>query len=393
MIQDPMMVTGVLLACLFVAFWLGKRPGWGKHVPVLVLCYFIPMALSNTGVLPVESPVYGFIKKWFLPASLVLMTLSIDIPAILRLGPKVLILFFTATFGVVVGGPLAYALLYKLLPMSLHHDLWKGFAALTGSWIGGGANFVAVGQSFKAPSEIMAVIVVADVAVANLWMTLLLYFASREAEVDRAAGVDRRALEELRKKMERFQKENTRPASLSDLLAILLVGMGATAICTWVGQRLPDVGTLINGFTWVVLLVSTVGILLSFTPARRLESAGASTVGSVFLYLLVSTIGASGDFRKILETPMVFLVVLVWMVFQASAVLLVRKWIKAPIFYAAVGSMANIGGAASGPVMASAFHPSLAPVGVLLAILGYALGTYLGILNGAVFSWIHGVLS
>jgi uncharacterized membrane protein len=142
--------------------------------------------------------------------------------------------------------------------------------------------------------------------------------------------------------------------------------------------------SLTSGFFWIVVVATTLGLILSFTPAKKLEGVGASKIGSVLLYFLVATIGMHMDVLAIRDNPMLFLVGIVWMLVHVSILLGVAKIIRAPFFFVAVGSQANVGGAASAPIVASAFHPSLAPVGVLLAVLGYALGTY-----GA---WLCGIL-
>jgi uncharacterized membrane protein len=346
-----------------------------------VFCYFVPALLSNAGIIPVESELYLFIRRVLLPASLVLLVLSTDIPAVLSLGRDAVVLFLAGTTSIAVGGPLAFLALGWMFSPDALDQAWRGLSALCGSWIGGGANFVAVGESVGATSATMSLMVVVDVAIANVWMATLLFFAGRERSMDRAMGADRTRIDDVRTRVEHYQQEVARPTSLADLLLILAIGLGATGVITWIATYLPDIGTIINGFTWVVCLVTAVGVALSFTRLRKLEGAGASAVGSVFLYLLVATIGASAQFSHVADNLPLLAVGALWMLFHAGAMLAVRRVLKAPVFFLAVGSMANVGGAASAPVVAAAFHPALATVGVLLAVLGYVLGTYVGIVD------------
>ena len=382
LISTPLGVLGVLLAVLAALFALG-RTGPGSRlfsvVPLLVFCYFVPALLSNTGVIPLESDLYTFIRRVLLPASLLLLVLATDIPAVIRLGRDAVVLFLTGTASVLLGGPLAFLALGWMFPQPALDQAWRGLAALCGSWIGGGANFVAVGDSVQASPATMSLMVVVDVAVANVWMAILLWFAGREARMDARVGADRSRIDEVRARVETYQAEVARPANVPDLLLILALGLGSTAVVTWIAGFLPDVGTIINGFTWVVCLITAVGVALSFTPLRRLEGAGASTVGSVFLYLLVATIGASAQFSHVLDNLPLLAVGALWMLIHALTMLAVRRLLRAPIFFLAVGSQANVGGAASAPIVAAAFHPALATVGVLLAVLGYVLGTYGGL--------------
>jgi uncharacterized membrane protein len=391
MVQTPLSILTVLLLVLAGLFLYQRTPAGKKIfsvVPLLVFCYFVPALLSNLGIIPAESELYVFIRGVLLPASLVLLVLSTDIPAVLSLGRDAVLLFLAGTASIAIGGPLAFLALGWLFSDDALDQAWRGLAALCGSWIGGGANFVAVGESTGATAATMSLMVVVDVGIANLWMSVLLWFAGREHAMDDRMGADRKRIDEVRTRVEQYQAEVARPANLADMLLILAIGLGATGIVTWVARYLPDIGTIINGFTWIVCLVTAVGVALSFTRLRRLEGAGASTVGSVFLYLLVATIGASAQFSHVADNLPLLAVGALWMLFHAAAMLLVRRLLRAPVFFLAVGSQANVGGAASAPVVAAAFHPALATVGVLLAVLGYVLGTYVGILDAFVLRQI-----
>jgi uncharacterized membrane protein len=391
MIQEPVAVLAVLLGVLAALFSLASHPAGARFfrfVPLLVFAYFVPTALSNLGIIPLESPIYDIIKRWFLPVSLLLLTMSIDIPAILRLGRNMLILFLTGTATVVIGGPLAFFALGWMIPDGMRNEAWKGLAALSGSWIGGGANFVAIGESVGATDSTMAMMVVVDVAVANVWMAVLLLLAGHDKKMDAAIGADRRSLEQLQQKIEDFRKQVARVPTLRDFLVILTLAFGATVIATRLGTWLatkvdayaPAVSDILSEFAWTVIVVTGIGIAVSYTPLRKYEGVGASRIGSVFLYLLVASIGAKAEFAKVLDVPVLLGIGIIWIVIHAVILLIVWYLLKAPVFYMAVGSQANIGGAASAPIVASAFHPALAPVGALMGVAGYVLGTYAGLL-------------
>jgi uncharacterized membrane protein len=394
LITDPLGVLSTLLIVLGTLFWAHEQ-AWGKRifraVPLLVFAYFVPALLSNTGVLPLESDVYTLIKKVLLPASLVLLVLSVDIVAIGKLGREAVLLLLAGTAGIVFGGPLAVLALGWMIPAELGDQAWKGLAALSGSWIGGGANFVAIGESVGADDSTISAMVVVDVAVANVWMAILLWFSEREEEMDARIGADRSRIDALRTKIEDFQATVQRPTKLPDLLAMLAIAFGVTWLATRASEVLPPLGDIFSPFTWVITIATTLALAMSFTPLRRLEGAGASAMGSAMLYLLVTTIGAKAEFAQVAEYPTLVVIGAVWMCFHATIILAVRRWLKAPIFFAAVGSQANVGGAASAPVVASAFHPALAPVGVLLAVAGYVLGTYAGLLTAWLLQLAHGV--
>ncbi len=378
-IEEPTAVAATLALVLALLFLANAHPVVSKLfrvIPLLVFCYFVPTLLSSLEIIPIDASVYGWIKSYLLPASLVLLTLAVDIPAIARLGKPAVLLFLTATAGIVIGGPLAYLAFGWLIPPELGEQTWKGLAALSGSWIGGGANFVAIGESVGASSGTIGMMVVVDVAVANVWLAVLFFFAGREEKMDARIGADRSTIVAVRERVQAFYAAHARPSTLADLLVITTLGIGGAVLAQALAQHLPDIGSIVSGFTWVVIIATTIGVSLSFTRVRRLDGAGASTVGSLFLYLLVASIGAQAEPARILDAPALMLIAALWMLIHAVTILLIRYVMRAPIFFAAVGSQANVGGAASAPIVAAAFHPALAPVGVLLAVGGYVLGTY-----------------
>lgn len=295
-----------------------------------------------------------------------------------------------------VGGPLSLFLVGQFAPETLGGDhanaAWRGLASLAGSWIGGGANQTALKEVFGTGGDIFSVVVTVDVIVANLWMAFLLWMASRAQERDAKIGADTRAIEALKEKMARYEAENARIPTLSDLVLIVAIGLGVTGlahfaadlIAPWLEANYPALArySLTSKFFWLVAIATAAGMLLSLTRLRHLEAAGASKLGSLALYLLIATIGMQMNITAIAQYPVMFLVGALWISIHGLLILGVARLIKAPTFFIGVGSMANIGAAASAPVVAAAFHPALAPVGVLLAVLGYALGTYAGYLTG-----------
>jgi uncharacterized membrane protein len=389
LVTDPVAVLVVLLAVLAAIFWFGET-GPGKRlfsvIPSLVLCYFVPTTLTTLGVLPAESALYDWIKVYLLPASLVLLILALDVPGIIRLGPKALIMMLAGMAGVIVGGPIALWIFSSWVPA----DTWQGMTALSGSWIGGSANMVALAQIAGTSSTMFGMMVIVDVTVGNVWMGVLLYLAGQQHRIDRFTGAQTAAIEELQRRVAEFTARTTRVPSLTDLLMIVTLGFAGMWLATLAGRVLGEGSPVFDATVWKFIIVTALAVLLSFTPARRLEGAGASRVGTLMLYLLVASIGAHADFTQMKEAPILVAVGAVWMLCHVSILLTVGWMIRAPIFFVAVGSQANIGGAASAPIVASAFHPSLAPVGVLLAVLGYVLGTYGGLVCMGLLKMVAG---
>jgi len=387
---------GILVMVLAFIFYTSSssHPFWKKfytYIPALLLCYFLPSILNSMGIISgEESGLYFMASRYLLPASLVLLTLSIDIKGVVALGPKALIMFLAGTFGIVIGGPLTIILLSYFSPDLVGgvgpDAVWRGLATIAGSWIGGGANQTAMKEMFGSSDKLFSAMITVDVIVANVWMAFLLYGAGISEKVDKWFKADSSSIETLKNNLEKYHAKVSRIPNLTDLMVIVAIGigltgiahMGADIIAPWVAENAPQLAkfSLTSKFFWLIVIATTGGLILSFTKLKQYEGAGASRVGSLFLYILVATIGMKMDALAILETPGLFLIGIIWMLIHVTVLLVVGKIIKAPFFFVAVGSQANVGGAASAPIVASAFHPALAPVGVLLAVFGYALGTY-----------------
>ncbi len=402
--NDAIVFGLLMLALGFVFYTESKKTGfWAKFykfVPALLMCYLIPAIFNSLGLISDKhSQTYFIASRYLLPASLVLMTLSIDLKAIFNLGPKALIMFLTGTIGIVIGGPLAILLISLFSPETVggagFDAVWRGLSTLAGSWIGGGANQAAMLEIYQYNPEKYGGMVLVDIVVANIWMAILLLGIGKNKRIDKWLKADSSAIEELKRRVSEFSEKISRNPSLTDLMVILALAFtavgighwGSEAISGWLTENVDAVAdkssalsSFSSKFFWLITIATAIGIILSFTKAKNYEGAGASKIGSVFIYILVATIGMKMDLSKILENPGLIMIGLVWMAIHAGLLILVAKLIKAPYFFMAVGSQANVGGAASAPVVAAAFHPSLTTVGVLLAVFGYVVGTYGAIL-------------
>ena len=387
LITNQFGLLAVLMIIPAIIFVANDHPVYGKIfkvVPALVFAYFIPTLLTFFDIIPSEAALYTQIKKFVLPASLLLLTIAVDIKGIMKLGRKAVIMFLSGTFGIIIGGPISLWLFKDQLPP----EIWKGMAALAGSWIGGGANFIAIGDSVGATDSMMGVMVVVDVAVANIWTGILLYMAGRYESIDKKLGADNSAIIELRDKVINFQKKSNRVATTTDYMVMLAMAFGGAYLAFEIGNILPPIGNIISHSTWKIILITSLGVFFSFTKVKNYEGAGASKLGTVMLYLLIGVIGANADLKQVMEYPYLFAMGITWISIHIIILVIVTKLIKAPLFFMAVGSQANVGGAASAPIVASAFHPALASVGVMLGIAGYVLGTYAALICAAFLQMI-----
>jgi len=415
LITNDTIVFGLLmLAIAFVFYTESKTSGfWFKFykiVPGLFMAYMLPAVFTTLGwiapdweritdtgaVVQERSNLYYVASRYLLPAALVLMTLSIDLKAVFNLGWKALIMFFTGTIGIVIGGPIAILLIAMISPETVGgigaDAVWRGLSTLAGSWIGGGANQTAMLEIYGYNPKLYGGMVFVDIVVANIWMALLLIGIGKRKRINSWLKADTTAIEELKERVSSFTESVKRNPSLTDLMIMVGIAFGTVSFAHFgAGYLAPLFDNYISGiesttarniftflgssFFWMISISTLVAIALSFSKAKNYEGAGASKFGSVFIYILVATIGMKMDLKLIFDNTGLIAIGVVWISIHALLLILVAKLIKAPYFFLAVGSQANVGGAASAPIVASAFHPSLATVGVLLAVFGYAIGT------------------
>jgi uncharacterized membrane protein len=348
-----------------------------KFPPPLFWIYFIPMMVSGSGVLPVQHAVYPKITGTFLPAGLILLLISTDIKAILKLGRPALLMMFTGSFGVMIGAPLVVTLFKPWLP----EDAWSGFGALSASWTGGSANMIAVKEAIRTPDAVFFPMIVVDTVVAYSWMGLLILLEGFQKTYDKWNRSDLRVVEELARKTAATEARAEK-FSFRYLPLILAAAFGGA----WISNRLA--GIVGNGsFAWTIILATAFGILLSFTSLRKLEFHGASRVGYLFLFLVLTSIGARASLSGILSAPLLVVAGVVLVLIHGAFLLTVSRIARIPLCLVATASQANIGGPASAPIVAAAYEPALAPVGLLLGILGNVMGTYLGLFTSMLCKW------
>jgi uncharacterized membrane protein len=404
LITNDAVVFGLLLAILAFVFKTSSsdHPGLKKFysfVPMLLLCYFLPSLLNTFNIVDGEnSNLYFVASRYLLPACLILLTLSVDLREIARLGYKPILMFLTGTVGVILGGPLAILIVSMFDPELVGgagpEAVWRGMTTVAGSWIGGGANQAAMYEVFKPSDNLFGIMITVDIIVAEVWMAFLLIGIGKKEKIDKFFKADSSSVEHLQRKMEAYGKSIAKNPTTTDLMVMLGIAFAATAfshycadiIAPSIQENAPELGkfSLTSKFFWLIVISTTIGVILSFTKARAYEGTGASKIGTVFIFILVATIGMKMDIRALGDHPGLFMVGGIWMLIHIVLLIVVGLIIRAPYFFLAMGSKSNIGGAASAPVLAAAFHPALAPVGVLLAVLGYVLGTY-----GA---WLCGIL-
>jgi uncharacterized membrane protein len=387
LITDPTAVFVYLAGVLTAVYALAGVARLQKIfdvTPPILYAYMIPMLSTTLGITPIASPAYDWMIRYLLPVALLLLMMTIDVPALLRLGRPATIMMLAGTIGIVVGGPIALAVFGHWLPA----EAWKGLGALSGSWIGGSANLVAIAESIETPDAMLGPIIVVDTVVGYGWMAILLFLSAYQARFDRWNRADTSLIEETNARLAARYEAIRRPITVRDVALIVGIGFVGAYLCVAAGDALPELGDpkIVSHTTWAVIVVTTAGLALSFTPVSELEGPGASRMGTVALYLLVTAIGAKGDLAAIVQAPLFLAAGALWIAIHVGIMLAAARAIRAPLFFLATGSMANVGGAVSAPIVASVYHPAMAPIGLLMAVAGYVLGIY----GGLLCAWLLG---
>ena len=389
MIESPYGVMAVLAGTAAFFFWLEKATGWKlfKYMVPLIWIYATPMVLRNVGVLPPASPAYDVLRYWGLPIFIVWLLLSVDVGAAIRIMGRGIGVMLLGTVGIMLGAPIGYLVVHRWLD----DTAWSGFGALAGSWIGGTGNLAAAGAALNTPPDQFGLAVLADTVIYIGWLPLLLGSKSFAEKFNRWTGVSKDRLAKMEAAAAAEHKEQ-KPPSTTDVLYLLAIGFGVTALAQWLAPQLPQIElggeVVISTGTWVVLLVTTMGICLSFTPAKRISSSHNIAMGVV--YVFVARMGAVGSLEGLTQAPAFLVGAAIWILVHGAFCLFGAWLLKVDVHSAAIASAANVGGAASAPVVAAHHRESLVPASILMALLGYAMGNYLAILTGHMCRMIVG---
>ena len=388
MIKDPNAIFVYIIFLIGVIYYLRSQPSLTKlfkYMPPVIWVYFLPMISTSIGIIPNDSVLYGWTTRHLLPPALILLLLSSNIRAMTALGPKAIGTMLFGTLGIIIGGSLSLLIFGSLLP----EDAWMGLGALSGSWIGGSANMVAVGKSIGTSDDLFGNMIVIDTLVGYGWMGVVIFISGHQDTIDRWNNADTSIIKKLNIQMN--TSNNKRPTSFNDLLTIVTVGLVGGYISLKIGEWLPDIGSILTSFGWTIIVVSAIGILLSFTKLSDLENAGASHVGNIFLYILLGTIGAKANIMQVTDLPIYIIVGIVWILFHAIILFIGGRLLRAPMFLIATSSQANIGGVVSAPIVATVYKKSLAPVGLLMGVMGNIIGIYAGLLTAWILSIVGGL--
>ena len=397
MIQDEISIFIFLVILLAAIYYVAHLPyKWTqfifKAVPTLLFCYFLPSAFVSIGVIDVShSDLNGSLSKTLLPFCIFYFSLGLPIKQVKKLGKISLLIFFAGSIGVILGGPISLWISHFFFPESFTAESYKGMATIAGSWIGGTANQMALNAIFNPSADELAKAVTVDVFFGETWLAILLILIPFQAKINTyfKARTDSQFLT-----LDWEEHSTNKSFTFISLLSILGVGFAVTQGVQLVATHLVQWGAdgpifqFLNKSFWVFLFSTLLGLLLGLTKLRKLYAEGGDVLSTLFLYFIIASIGLKISISHLFSTPILLFTGFIWIAMHGLAIFVVGKWLKAPYHYMAIASQANVGGIASTSIVATAFSPRLTPMGIILALLGYAVGTYGGYLSAILMKWI-----
>ena len=398
MIDSPIGVMAVLVAVVAFYFWLERATSWKifNYLPPLIWVYATPVLLSNFGLIPFSSEAYSFLRQYGLPVFIVLMLIKVDVLGAVKIMGKGVFVMLLGSVGVVVGGVLAYWLGQRLSfggVFPLPADSWKAFGTLAGSWIGGTGNMTAAHAALDGTAEHLTMSAAADQMVYLIWLPLLLGCKAFADRFNTWMRVPESRIEQMEIAAAKYDNKESAPTML-ELLYLALLALSFTWISLELSERLNPVimfgATVITASTWLILIVTTLALIGSLTPARKLP--GAQPIAMAIIYVYVARVGATMDLSAVdMGQVGAFIAMAYVWIFIHGLFILFGAWLfRVDVHTLAIASAANIGGAASAPIVAAHHRESLVPASILMALIGYAVGNYLAILTGRIGQLLAG---
>ncbi len=385
MIESPIGVLTALTAITSFMFFLEARFKWGffQYFPPLLFIYAIPVVLSNTGVIPTKSVVYDGIGAWVLPVFLTIMLIDVDVRGAVKVMGTGIFVMLIGSIGVVVGAPIAYF----IVKGGLGPEAWKGYGALAGSWIGGTGNMAAIAEGLDTPASYFGLAAISDNLVYVVWLPIMLGSRGLAERFHKFTGVSNERLERMEKAANELTKKS-QEVSMRHILYLAFLGLTVAWIATSASTHLPAIPPVLSASTWKILIVTTLGILLSLTPARSIP--GSHPLAMALVYLFVARMGARAELSGLEQAPWFVAGAFIWIFIHGLFVVVGAKIFKVDVHTAAIASAANIGGIASAPIVAAFHRESLVPAAILMALIGYAIGNYLAFLTAQLCYMVGG---
>jgi uncharacterized membrane protein len=366
MISNPIAILLVLSASVYLALRLEEKYRPFKAMGAALVALLSGVVWSNAGLLPGESSTYDFLVSTGVQAGVVLILLSVNVSSLRQAGPKMLAAFGLGAVGTVLGALTAGL----ILAPQIGEETWKLAGQYTGTYIGGGMNFAALGQALETSSDLFSAAVAADVILTAFWMAVCLtvpVVLGKPKQTGSESTSDSPKVITL----EHLLYGSGSPVPLRDVAALVAIVVGAL----WGSEQLASIVPVIPSVLWL----TTLALAAAQIPAIR-SLTGSAMVGNYLVLMFLAANGAQSVVANIVKVgPAVFYFAAMTVTVHGLVVFGVGRLLKIDFGTLAVASQSNVGGAASGMAMASArgYADKILP-GVAVGLLGYAMGNYIG---------------
>jgi uncharacterized membrane protein len=369
----PYLTILLFIASMLVFLEAKTEAKFFEYLPAIVILYFTVMTLSTLELWTKTDEInstYKAFKSNLLPAMIFLMLLQSDVRKIFKLGKKILLTFFLASLSISLG----FIVMFTLMNGFFEAESWKAFGALSGSWMGGTGNMIAIQSALELPDSKMGYVLLIDSIDYAIWVMVLLALVPFAKQFNTWTKADGSILETLGSTLNNGKEK--KPINFPSLFMMLGLALMVSVIAQTIAPLLPTTSFLTNT-TWIVIFATLAGIAFGMTPLSK--EASAEPLANIMLYLIVALIASRANFAELSQAPLYIVAGFIIILIHASIMVVFAKLFRLDLFSLGVASLANIGGVASAPILAGAYHKALIPIGVLMAMMGYIVGTFMGL--------------
>lgn len=381
-----MFLAGVLLAA-------EKYTKWKVFniIPPLVWLYVLNMIFCTAGLYNSDgcSAAYSVLKNNLLYAMIFVMLLRCDIRKLAKLGGRMAAIFLGGALSILFGFIVAFVIFKGVLGGG--ETIWGAMAALCASWIGGSANMAAMEAAFTIDPGAYGCAFAVDTVYYSVWIALLLIMVRYSKKWDNAVKADTTKLQAVAEAANAELAKEKKHASAADWIFLIGLSLIVSALSQQVGavlgNGLASIGLdMFDKGTMTTVFVTVLGLICALSPLGKLPAV--EELSNVYLYAVVSLLASTASLTDLVSAPLWIVAGLVVLIIHIVIMFLLSKLFHWDCCMVSTASLANIGGSASAPIVASAYNSSYAGIGVLMGVMGAALGNFCGLACGYIMQML-----
>lgn len=365
-----------------------------NYVPPLVWIYVLNMIFCTAGLFDFSDgsgaqAAYSNLKNNLLYAMIFVMLLRCDIKKLAKLGGRMIAIFLGGSLTIMIGFIVAFVIFKG--PLGGGEFSWPAMAALCASWIGGSANMAALEAAFPIDPAAYGCALAVDTVFYSVWIALLLIMVKHASKWDKAVKADTSKLQAVAEATEAEAHGDKKKATTADWVFIVGVSLAVSALSQWVGGILNDwlvsIGLdMFGSGTMTTVFVTIVGLICAQTKLGKVPAV--EELSGLYLYAVVSLLASKASLVDLVSAPMWIVAGLFILIIHIVLYFLLSKLFHWDLCMVSTASLANIGGSASAPIVASAYNPAYAGIGVLMGVFGAAIGNFCGIIVAYIMQWL-----